>query len=927
MDEHEGQGKFMKKSISFFVCFLLIVMVISANMQTLFAVESPPEQTEESNAEQGEEVLEYKEDQGIESEVIKENREDEEVEQPEEVVKKKPEAKIAPTLQYEVPTYDGSTQRWTIHSGADLHYALANAVNGDTFVIMNDLHMGSDCGIAGHTHNSTEMDGISEELVVGPGGDTFMIGATEVTRNDLRNTTLNFISGTGSKVTIYRNDHKRHIVVGQSSYNSSSGRYNFNDVDMNVTLNFDGINLDGNQTYNVNEVVNKNVSNSSRGGIAIYNSDHVTLNGVTIINCFGDTMNANVDGAIYMGRDAIANGGALNGWYAKNLVINNGYFEGNYSGSLGGAIHLQTYGGTINNTSIKNNHSLRFEAYGAGGGIFYSAITDSATLNNVTIDGNSAVGCDPSRYDYGGGVGFASSSGTLDVKDSTISNNLSQRGGGILFSGKLILENVDVTGNTATDETRKEKGTSNLQPVGGGIIAAGGSLELKGIVNIKDNNIQVGNYATYGQGVGMSVGAVVCDSDATVTVSNNMASGKAGTAIYGGGMYVSVPASNINFSNWSIENNHIQGADVSLGGGMYANVNAGDFTLTDSKVTSNSAQYGGGLFVRFNNSTAKTATITNSEISGNIATRPDGLDDSDDTGSGAGIYTMDYAKLFTDNITFKNNNAEYGHAQPMEAETNYAADVATHDRNIKNTVELSTPYTAGKHYAYNNYDINYAGKMLHTVAYDSNGGSGSYVDTVTKGSNYTIKNIKDTTISRDGYTFKEWNTAADGLGDSFSEGTDVTITSNRTLYAIWEINTYTVTYHPNGGAGDVYNVNENHQANHIILSDVGYVREGYSFKEWNTKADGSGNTYLGNDAVTISGDLTLYAQWQKDKDITPPGGSHPSKQPDTDSSSNSNQKQQMDVAAGDATSASLWIVVMLLMTVVIAVVKTDRDHS
>lgn len=940
----------MKKRISFFLCFLLVVMVIATNMQTSFAMESQPEQTEESDEERVEEVLENKEEQGIESEIVEEDIETEQVnDQSEEVVKKETEAKIAPTSLYVPPTYDGSTQRWTINSGEDLHYALAYAVNGDTFVIMNDLHMGSNCGIVGHTHNSSEMDGVSEELVVGPGGDKFMIGATEVTRNDLRNTTLNFISGSGSEINIYRNDHKRHLAIGKYVWNSSNNTYSSSDVVMNVTLNFNGVTFNGNQTYDVNSLENEknNVNNSSRGGVAIYNSENVTINGMKVINCFSDTMNAQVNGKLYMGRDLIANGGALNGWYAKNLKIDNSYFEGNYSGGIGGAIHLQSFGGSISNTTIKDNHSLRFAANGRGGGIYYSSVTDDTKLDNVVIDGNTAIGVDPGAFDYGGGVAFIGTS--LEISNSTISNNLSQCGGGIIFAGKLILDNVDITGNTATDETRKEKATANLDPVGGGIASAGGSLELKGIINVKDNKIQVGNYANYGEGAGMSLEEVVSDSNAIVTVSNNIAIGKVGTEIHGGGVYVSVPASNVDFSNWLIENNHIQGAEVSLGGGVYANVNAGDFTLTDSKVSNNSAQYGGGLFVRFNNLNAKTVTISNAEISGNTAIRPNGLSDSDDTGSGAGIYAEDYEKLFTDKVIFKNNNAEYGHAQPIETDPNYTVNVATHDNNIKNTVELSTPYDAGKHYAYNNYDINYVGtKMLHTVAYDANGGSGGYSEVVTKDSNYTIKNVEDTTISRDGYTFIEWNTSADGSGDSFSEGTDVTITANKTLYAIWEINTYTITYHPNEGIGDVHNVNEHYQASHIILNDLGYVREGYSLVGWNTKMDGSGKTYLENDTLTISENITLYAQWQKEEEITPPVDkpkppvveekppvdevappiiTHPSTKPDTDVSSDSNQKQQTGVKTGDATNISLWIVVMLLMTGVVVAVKTDRKHS
>ena len=40
------------------------------------------------------------------------------------------------------------------------------------------------------------------------------------------------------------------------------------------------------------------------------------------------------------------------------------------------------------------------------------------------------------------------------------------------------------------------------------------------------------------------------------------------------------------------------------------------------------------------------------------------------------------------------------------------------------------------------------------------------------------------TPTRDGYTFVEWNTKADGSGTRFSNG--MYYTSDKTYYAIWE---------------------------------------------------------------------------------------------------------------------------------------------
>ena len=76
----------------------------------------------------------------------------------------------------------------------------------------------------------------------------------------------------------------------------------------------------------------------------------------------------------------------------------------------------------------------------------------------------------------------------------------------------------------------------------------------------------------------------------------------------------------------------------------------------------------------------------------------------------------------------------------------------------------------------------------YTVTYDSNGGSGTMTDSNSPYSSGAIVTTLENTFTRDGYTFKNWNTAAGGTGDTYGEGDTFTISSNTTLYAIWEEN-------------------------------------------------------------------------------------------------------------------------------------------
>ena len=82
-----------------------------------------------------------------------------------------------------------------------------------------------------------------------------------------------------------------------------------------------------------------------------------------------------------------------------------------------------------------------------------------------------------------------------------------------------------------------------------------------------------------------------------------------------------------------------------------------------------------------------------------------------------------------------------------------------------------------------------------TVTFDSNGGTGTMEpQTITVGE-ATVLNAN--VFTRDGYTFTGWNTQADGKGDSYEDGAEVTLTSDLELYAQWTLDQepemYTVT--------------------------------------------------------------------------------------------------------------------------------------
>jgi uncharacterized repeat protein (TIGR02543 family) len=144
----------------------------------------------------------------------------------------------------------------------------------------------------------------------------------------------------------------------------------------------------------------------------------------------------------------------------------------------------------------------------------------------------------------------------------------------------------------------------------------------------------------------------------------------------------------------------------------------------------------------------------------------------------------------------------------------------------------------------------------YTISFDSQGGSAVASITQDFASTVTVPSAP----TRTGYTFANWNTAADGNGTSYAPAATFAMpANNQTLFAIWTINQYTVSFDSQGGSA-VASITQDFASTVTVPSAP--TRTGYTFANWNTAADGNGTSYTpGATFAMPASNQTLFAMW------------------------------------------------------------------
>ena len=152
------------------------------------------------------------------------------------------------------------------------------------------------------------------------------------------------------------------------------------------------------------------------------------------------------------------------------------------------------------------------------------------------------------------------------------------------------------------------------------------------------------------------------------------------------------------------------------------------------------------------------------------------------------------------------------------------------------------------------------------LQYALNGGQGGPESQIkTYGAALTLP---DTVPTREGFEFLGWSTKfGDSVpsyfpGDSFTEEGEPRGDGPITLYAVWQIKLFLVSYHPNGGE-DAPPPQLKTYGRALTLSTDIPRRTGYTFLGWSKSRSAAEPDYLPGDRFTENADRVLYAVWQR----------------------------------------------------------------
>ena len=591
----------------------------------------------------------------------------------------------------------------------------------------------------------------------------------------------------------------------------------------------------------------------------------------------GASITGNGEGLVNATSYANMNGGGV--YLARGTFnLNGGEISGNNDVYNGAGVYVA--GGTFNLNSGKINGN---EAQGYGGGVCVAGGTFN--LNVGEISNNVAS--------FGGGMNYED--GTVRINEgSTISGNTATRGAGIMVSGdNITMSGGIITGNRAKGNQYKngggvyivqytKQGTGVITGVftmtggkitgntadkyGGGVyIQNNGIFNVSGDANVSGNTVngRANNvYLTGTDGVLLTITGTLSGAKFGITANAN----KPFTSGWNTNMSGSDPTQ---FFTSDLDDCYVtlSGDEVELRNGYQINyeLNGGQFVSSYTPVSS----YDGNQDVQLpgvDKITRNGYTFGGWYDNEGLTGEPYTVIPSGSTGPKT-FYAKWMANTYT--VEFEPNGGtingsyvtNYTYGQGAALPTDVEKSGYTFAGWYENDRFEGSAVTAisDTEYGDKTYYAKWTSKT-YSITFNTDGGTikGSYVTEYSYGEGAVLP----TDVEKSGYTFAGW------YGNEQLTGSAVTAISNteygdKTYYAKWTANTYSVKLHLNGGnlADGVSDITAYTYGNSIELPDRSeIVRSGYMFSGWYADEGFKDGPYT-EISSTDSGNKEFYARW------------------------------------------------------------------
>ena len=510
-----------------------------------------------------------------------------------------------------------------------------------------------------------------------------------------------------------------------------------------------------------------------------------------------------MDGGTISGCEADAGGGL----YAENkstITINNGTISECTAAIKNGGGLYATNGSTIN---INSGTISKCTASADNGGGLYA---DNSTIN---ISGGTISGC---KGVWGGGL-YAKNSSTINISGGAISGCEVGAGGGLFVDSSTVRISGGIISRCITSDTGN----------GGGLYANNSTIKITG-GRIENNK------AAHGGGVAL-IGKTTFEKPITNwTVIGNEAYATGGV---GGGIKLENGSMDVSAGSNRIYNNTAggQGADI--------------FLLNDSST------------IKLPNAANMNATYRDSgiEIDGWYNDNPPytpsengvGVDVSGELTGGLSLVASYKTILVRIEIDVNGGVGGSG-SQTVQKGTTVTLEAPTKEGHLFTgwKDEKGNSYPAG---ADGKVNITVNEDMKLTAVWEARTFTVTYVLLDGKTRTETVAYGQKLTLGeepRTGYTFVGWK---DGE-KMYHAGETITVTEDKTLTAVWDTRSFTVTYVLLNGKTRTETAA---YGQNVTLGEES--RTGYTFVGWK---DGE-KMYHAGETITVTEDMTLTAEWEK----------------------------------------------------------------